>query len=186
MDTQIVLDAVTRAASMESSPAPFEDALVLLPVLLEEAPMVERAYARWLRKVAADKVMERVAVRDMEAADRIMSFVEQTLKLNARDDFDSYMLFMEWKRPPEKRLYQPRRHVLHPKVVTHLQDLADGKLDFLSISMPPRTGKSTTCIFYLTWTMGRHPERANVMSGHSDKLTKGFHKEALCFGAVTF
>ena len=31
----------------------------------------------------------------------------------------------------------------------------------------------------MTWMMGREPSKANVMSGHSDKLTKGFYKEAL-------
>ena len=179
MEIQIILDAIVASAEGGCSPEPFEDALALLPNLLEEDMFAERAYARYLRELAGNKVMECCAMGDTDSADRIMSCIEAILKLNARYDFDSYMLFMEWNRPPEKKFYQPRRHVLYPKVVVHLQDLADDELDFLSISMPPRTGKSTTCIFYLTWTMGRHPGRANVMSGHSDKLTKGFHKEAL-------
>ena len=60
-----------------------------------------------------------------------------------------------------------------------MQDLADGKLDFLGISLPPRVGKSTLCIFFMTWMMGRNPDVANVMSGHSDKLTDGFYRELL-------
>ena len=64
-------------------------------------------------------------------------------------------------------------------LVDDLQDLADKKLDFLGISLPPRVGKSTLCIFFMTWIMGRSPDSANVMSGHSDKLTDGFYRELL-------
>ena len=60
-----------------------------------------------------------------------------------------------------------------------LQDLNDGKLDFLGVSLPPRVGKSTLCIFFMTWIMGKRPEVANVMSGHSDKLTDGFYREVM-------
>jgi predicted phage terminase large subunit-like protein len=96
----------------------------------------------------------------------------------AQDDFDSYCVYLEWNREPQKKFYLPRRKVLYP-LVQDLQDLADGKLDFLGVSMPPRTGKSTLCIFFMTWLMGKRPDTANVMSGHSDKLTDGFYRETL-------
>jgi hypothetical protein len=41
------------------------------------------------------------------------------------------------------------------------------------------THNSTLCIFFMTWQMGKYPNMANLMSGHSDKLTKGFFSEAL-------
>lgn len=41
------------------------------------------------------------------------------------------------------------------------------------------THNSTLGVFFITWTMGRNPDKANVMSGHSDKLTDGFFREAL-------
>lgn len=103
---------------------------------------------------------------------------KKCLLLAAPDDLDSYLLYVEWNRQPEKKFYQPRRKVLKV-VVDDLQDLEDDKLDFLAISLPPRVGKSTLGIFFVTWVMGRHPELANLMSGHSDKLTKGFYKEVL-------
>jgi predicted phage terminase large subunit-like protein len=96
----------------------------------------------------------------------------------APDDFDSYLLYVEHKRPVEKQFYLPRRHVLKI-IVQDLQDLEEGVIDFLGVSLPPRVGKSTTCIFYMTWQMGKYPEKANLVSGHSDPLTKGFFKDAL-------
>lgn len=92
-------------------------------------------------------------------------------------DYDSYLIYMEKDRAPEKRFYLPRRHVLKT-VVADLQDLEDGVIDFLGVSLPPRVGKSTLCIFFMTWQMGKYPDKANLMSGHSDKLTEGFYTEA--------
>lgn len=96
----------------------------------------------------------------------------------ARESFHLYLLAVEWNREPSKKFYPPRKRVLR-WLVNDLQDLADGELDFLGISLPPRVGKSTLCIFFMTWIMGRIPDVASVMSGHSDKLTDGFYKELL-------
>ena len=109
---------------------------------------------------------------------RFVELNKLTYLYSARDVFEDYMIYVEWDRAPEKRFYLPRRKVL--RVLTQdLQDLADREIDFLGISLPPRVGKSTLCIFFMTWLMGRNPDVANVMSGHSDKLTDGFYREAL-------
>ena len=95
-----------------------------------------------------------------------------------KGDFDAYCIYIEKNREPEKKFYLPRRDVLLP-LVHDLQDLFDGKIDFLGISLPPRVGKSTLCIFFMTFVMGHRPSVASVMSGHSDKLTDGFYREIL-------
>lgn len=92
--------------------------------------------------------------------------------------FESYLLYIEHLRPFEKQFYAPRREVLKP-LVDDLQDLEDGKIDFLGVSLPPRVGKSTLCIFFMSFHIGRHPDSANVVSGHSDPLTSGFYRRIL-------
>ena len=99
-------------------------------------------------------------------------------KMLARVQLDDYLIYLEWNRPAEKKFYLPRRHVLKV-LVDDLQDLYDGVIDFLGVSMPPRSGKSTTCIMFMSFVMGNRPDVANVMSGHSDKLTDGFYRELL-------
>ena len=173
MRDQMLLDAVCRAAESATDASPFEDALAILPRLLESDRTAEMAYARWLRELASDKVAELPA-----HAEALARCVEAVLRLNAPEDLDSYMLYTEWDRRPGKRFWRPRRDVLMP-VCRGFQDLEDGLLDALVVSLPPRVGKSTTGIFAMTWHMGRHPDEANLMSGHSDKLTSGFHSEAL-------
>ena len=101
-----------------------------------------------------------------------------TLLFDARYDFDSYCRYLEWNRPKHKKFYEPRRPQMK-SLVADLQDLYEDKIDFLSVSCPPRVGKSTICIFFMSFLMGNRPLVANVMSGHSDKLTKPFYKELL-------
>lgn len=102
----------------------------------------------------------------------------KTLKIEANYLFEPFLYYMEKDRPDSKKFYKPRAKTLHI-VVDDLQDLEDGKITFYGLSLPPRVGKSTICIFFLAWVMGRHPDLHNAMGGHSGILAKGFFKEAL-------
>lgn len=120
----------------------------------------------------------RKKAREIPSADAY-ELMHQTYVKGAQDgSLDDYIIALEWYRAPEKRFYLPRRDVLKV-LVDDLQDLFDGRLDFLGISLPTRVGKSTLCIMFMTFVMGHRPDVANVMSGHSDKLTDGFYRELL-------
>jgi len=62
------------------------------------------------------------------------------LKFEAYYLFESFLFYMEQKRPYERRFYAPRRHALKV-VIDDLQDLEDRVIDFYGLSMPPRVGK---------------------------------------------
>ena len=102
----------------------------------------------------------------------------RAILFEAPNIFESFLLYMERKRKPKKRFYFPRRRTLKI-VVDDLQDLEDGKLDFLGISLPPLVGKSTLCIFFLAWIIGLHPESHNAMSGHSGVLADRFYNDVI-------
>ncbi len=89
-------------------------------------------------------------------------------------DFESYLFYVEWNREPDKKFYVPRRKVLS-SIVQAMQDIIDDKIDLLTISMPPGTGKSTLGIFFLSWVMGRFPHSQNLASAHSGTLTRSFY-----------
>lgn len=177
--TRILLEECER----DQSTTPFEDVLAVLAEYREADLRSALMAGRKARALCERRSVEFARRGWTNKANRLLEVDEQLLLLDARDDFDAYMLFMEWHRSPEKCFYRPRRSVFGPRVVRHMQALADDELDFLSLSCPPRVGKSTSGIFFLTWMMGRNPDRANVMSGHSDSLTAGFHVEAL--GLIT-
>jgi len=108
----------------------------------------------------------------------LINLYYQALLLETRYLFESFMFYMERNRMYEKRFYQPRRKTLGI-LVQDLQDLYEGKIRFLGISLPARTGKSTLCIFYMAWRMGLRPNAHNAMGGHSGLLAKGFYSELL-------
>ena len=66
--------------------------------------------------------------------------------------FESFLLYMEKNRPFKKKFYEPRAKTLKV-VVDDLQDLEDGIIEFYGLSMPPRVGKSTICIFFFAWVV---------------------------------
>ena len=102
----------------------------------------------------------------------------RALKFESPHLFDSFCLYMERNREPKKRFYQPRRNVLK-YVAQDLQDLEERKVEFYGLSLPPRCGKSTTCIFFLAWIIGRRPNSHSAMGGHSGQLAEGFYREVL-------
>ena len=100
------------------------------------------------------------------------------LLLEAPYLFESYLYYMEKNRQYDKKFYEPRKKTLQI-VAQDLQDLEDRKIEFYGLSMPSRVGKSTTCIFFLSWIMGKRPNSHSAMGGHSGKLAKGFYGELL-------
>ena len=95
-------------------------------------------------------------------------------------DFRAYCVALEWNRPINKQFFLPRKKILEKHgLIQAMQDVADDKLDFLFISMPPRTAKSTTGIFFLTFMAGLYPDRSILGSGHSASLTQSFYQECL-------
>ena len=89
---------------------------------------------------------------------------------------DSYFLYLEKNRDPEKRFYEPRRKkFLEFGITQNMEALIHGDLDILSISMPPGTGKSTAGIFLLSGVMGWWPSEPNLASAHSGILTRSFY-----------
>lgn len=65
------------------------------------------------------------------------------LKLEAQNRVvDSYFLYLEKNREPQRRFYEPRRaKFLKFGITQGMQDLVDDKIDLLTISMPPGSGK---------------------------------------------
>ena len=100
------------------------------------------------------------------------------LLFEAPHDFDSFMTYIELDRKPEKRFYAPRKHYLRP-MVQGFQDVLDGKLRLLTISMPKRAGKSQTGINFVNMLSGKFSDRSTLMEGTGDDLVKSFYNGCL-------
>lgn len=88
--------------------------------------------------------------------------------------FESFMFYMEKNRPPEERFYEPRINPLR-QVAKGIQDLADDKLDEIFINCPSRIGKTQIVKFAFLWFGSNNPEKSNLYTAYSDKITSGFY-----------
>ena len=142
------------------------DLLAYIKELMHINPAMAKEYNLKLRGYCAD---------NLECDPRSFYKVyKDSLLLDAKDDLDAYLLYLEMDREPKSRFYMPRRKVLK-QVVDALQRLADGKLRELFLSLPPRTGKTTLMIMFTTWLVGRDSEKPNLYSSFSDTITRTFY-----------
>ena len=121
--------------------------------------------------------LEKYAMDNHAEIDILQCFYD-ILKLESPYWFESYIFFMEHRRAQDKRFYLPRRNPLKV-VVDDLQRLEDSDLKFYGLSMPSRSGKSTICIFFLSWIAYKRPNSHSAMGGHSGMLADGFYDELL-------
>lgn len=98
----------------------------------------------------------------------------QILKFEAPYLFESFCFYMEKNRPPEERFYQPRVNPLR-QVAQLIQDLFDDKLDEGMVFCPGRIGKTQIVKMGNLWFGSNRPERSNLYSAYSDKITGGFY-----------
>lgn len=100
------------------------------------------------------------------------------LKLVAHDDFKTFNKYLELDEDhnsPTKAFYHQRRDHLD-ELFTALNDMeVYDAYDLLLVSMPPRVGKTTTGIRFLSWICGRHPENTQLATSYSDSITTSFY-----------
>lgn len=98
----------------------------------------------------------------------------KTLLIEAHYRFESFMLYMEKNRPVEDRFYQPRINPLR-QVAQLIQDLYDDVLDEGMVFCPGRIGKTQIVKMGNLWFGSNRPERSNLYSAYSDKITGGYY-----------
>lgn len=124
-----------------------------------------------LRRLAAEKIRK-------NGDPEMVELYKRSLLLDAKYNFDCYCRYLEWNRPAKKKFYEPRRKQLKP-IADAMQQLADGELDILSVSVPPGCGKTTLSIFFLSWIGGKNPELSVLGGSHSNSLLHGIFDELL-------
>lgn len=155
----------------------YEDLCIVASDILETDKELGVDTLKWLSEQCAIMI-PKLAVTDIETAGKLAGLHKTVLLAAAKDDFDSFLQYVEWNRDPEKKFYMPRRMVLK-QVVDALQELADDKLDLLAISLPPGSGKTTLAIFYLTWLAGKVPDKPMLTGSHSNAFVRGVYDECL-------
>ena len=144
------------------------------PVTVYDEGNFKRAheYAKRVRSAA------NAIVRGGVDVDRMLELYYKTHLFDAPHFFDSFCIYIERDRAPEKQFYLPRRKQLM-NVARGIQMLEDGKLHTLAVSLAPGVGKTTIAEFGLAWTAGRNPFLANLIGSHNNSFLTGVYGEML-------
>ena len=175
MDYQKINDGIIRViTSRPQDQRAYADMLSLCRSWEEEDFTAAHRANEELRKLCA----KQLRMVDAKSADAFFETWRKSLLFDAPHNFDAFMRYIELDRKPEKRFYAPRAHYLKP-MVQGFQDVLDGKLRLLTISMPKRAGKSQTGINFVNMLSGRNPDKSTLMEGTGDDLVKSFYSGCL-------
>jgi predicted phage terminase large subunit-like protein len=117
-------------------------------------------------------------VRDGVDAENMLDLYYKTHLFDAPHFFDSFCIYIEKDRAPEKRFYLPRRKQLL-RCANAIQGLEEGKYHTVGISLAPGVGKTTLAEFGLAWTSGRNPFLGNLIGSHNNSFLTGVYGEML-------
>lgn len=114
----------------------------------------------------------------VDKANDLISVYYELLRLCAHDNFicfNKYLELDEDHTSPHKAFYFHRKDAL-AELFEALNDMEIyDKYDMLLISTPPRIGKSTVNIRFLSWICGRHPESTELATSYSESITASFY-----------
>lgn len=130
-------------------------------------------------KVKCAKIAQRTKDKELfkDATDSIW---ELRLMEGRNRQLDSYLLYLEKNREPSEKFYQPKRkHFWKMGIIPALQQMIDGELEILTISLPPGTQKTTCEKFFLSGVIGWFPTMFNLFFSHSSDITRMFYDGVL-------
>lgn len=147
--------------------------LYSMAVNTEDTQLAIKVYEQCQKNITKLKKKPEIAYKHYE-------IYERAIKYASIEDFHSFLIWNELDRKPNERFYQPRMKQLRP-IVRALQEAADGELDELFLSQPPRTGKSTLVQLFLVWYAKRFPEKANLYCSYAQGVVDTFYDGCLEF-----
>lgn len=123
-----------------------------------------------------NKQLRQIAAAEFKSqrSSNFYDLYDKTLLFDAPHDFDAFLRYVEGAQSSEKKFYAPRRKYLLP-VVKAYQEVLNGNLKLLTLSLPKRAGKSQLGINFANFISGRNPNRSTLMEGTGDDLVKSFY-----------
>ena len=140
---------------------------------LQQSTKTKSLIAKYVKEKTGGRVADlEVYAGDNDTSYKILDQFYNVLMYESAYLVDSFFYYIEVdEKDPWRRFYFPRRNVLKP-VVGAYQEIYDGKLDFLSVSQPKRTGKTTGGLRLAQMMGGRDPDGSIFGVGKGEGLVK--------------
>ena len=167
-----IMAAIGHISKRPNDVAAYEDVLTMMYEHIKGGEAEWHGYNKSFRPVIAE-ALRGSAGWSASDIDRLNEAYYLSVLMNARVDFDDFNIYLERHIPGDKKIYLPRRKALMP-FVEALQDAHDGKIDFISGSVPKRVGKTTIGSRFVLFREGNSPMSSSLCCGSGDTLVKSF------------
>lgn len=133
----------------------------------EEAERIKEASLKRIREV-----------KDEEEIMILNEVIERMYEIRGRRYFEDFLIASEYNFESDSKPYEVRREILK-EWVEELEKLEYGELKGLSISAPPRTGKTFLGVKFFEWSMLRHPEKSCFFVSHTTAMATKVYKDVI-------
>lgn len=115
--------------------------------------------------------IEQIQKRKDEIILRVMELQKTIVEPSeAHDNFYKFCVYMD------PVFFTPGKK--HLKIIAEaFQDITDGKIKKLAVSLPPRAGKSYLLSLFCAWMLGRDPKGSIMRNSYAAKLAEKFSKD---------
>ncbi len=128
-----------------------------------------------MMQTAQDRIK---AINDLDQRYAMYNAMREVHITMAPFDFEMFLIALEWESAPSMKFYSPRAQSIRPWVKA-MQSLENGELEVLTVSCPPRVGKSTTGVRWMLWSASRNPGKSILFVTHTSSLAKKFFTDVL-------
>lgn len=132
------------------------------------------------KEVVIPKIQSSLVDSSKSADEKVelYNLYKEVLRILAPHDFASFNMYIEFEEDhtdKNKGFYWHRKDHLK-EIIDALNDMeVNDEYDMLLISCPPRVGKTTLGIRFLSWITGRYPEYTQLATSYSDNITSSFY-----------
>lgn len=112
-------------------------------------------------------LLQRMTKNDREEFLRLLMAKERIV---CQRDFYTFCQYMD------EGFFTPGKPHLK-QIAEAMQEVADGKVKSLAISLPPRAGKSYITSLFCAWMLGRNPTGSIMRNSYAGKLAEKFSKD---------
>lgn len=111
---------------------------------------------------------------------QLYEIIKECYQFRARRYFKDFLIAIEWNFAKDAKLYDIRK-IVFDEWIEYLQDLEYARLRGLSISAPPRTGKTALGTMFFMWCMLRHPDKSCFFVSHTAAMAKKVYTDIIMY-----
>lgn len=117
-------------------------------------------------------INDEIRAAEGEEQVELWNVMKETYYYLARYLFEYYLVALEFGIPPERQFIAPRTMVLNPLAREYSKFYYRTDRPIMTVSMPQGTGKTQILKEFLSWAIGKDPDKPNMFVSYSAAIAK--------------